>query len=413
MGEGWRRMARGGMVAVACAGCSSDTATEGPGAAVRDSAGIGVVSVPARDTWELPTWSVADTPTIRVGSIDGPLPTQLHRVRGGTRLSDGRIVVLNAGSRELRYFDARGEFEFAVGGEGDGPEEFRALAHAGRMRGDSVAAYDARHFRHVVYGPDGAIGRSHTFEVSERFPRPLGTFPNGDLLVRLDERWSRSSEPGPVRRNVEFARMAPQSGVFREIVTLPGEQAIFHRHGAFFTQRQLTFGRAPHAAVTGRDRVRVVAGSSDAYEFHLFADAAPTSADGPRSPVLVVRVDHDPRPVEPGRFEFVRDSVLGTSGGEDTREFWRSLYAAMPRLETYPAYLDLRGDTEGNVWVREEPGASAPSDTWTVFDPEGTPLATIRLPERLQVLEIGADYVLAVEEDDLETEYVGLYPLRK
>ena len=51
----------------------------------------------------------------------------LHYARDATKLSDGRIVVANGGSDELRIFDRSGTHVGTWGGQGEGPGEFTAL----------------------------------------------------------------------------------------------------------------------------------------------------------------------------------------------------------------------------------------------------------------------------------------------
>lgn len=396
----------GGCLLIAFAvGCTRpDAETEGPGVAVSDSAGVAIAAVDPLDEWQLDAWQLGTVPRVRIGSVDGDEGTQLYRVRGGTVLSDGRIAIINAGSQEIRFFSAAGEFERSIGGRGDGPTEHRALNHLSTIRGDSLVSYDARLGRVTAYDADGSVGRSLTLEPEANRRIPLGAFPNGDLLMWHGQAWSEETEPGPVRDDATYLRLESNAGTETNLAVLPSAQSIFHRHSGIFTQRRLTFARESFGAVTGRDSAVAVMGASDTYEFQVFDEG------GLRR---IVRVSHALKPVEDGRFDFIRDSVLGTSGGEDTREFWRTLYEAMPRLETYPAYLSLRGDTEGFVWVREEPGAGVTQELWTVFRQTGEPVARVELPYHLSVLEIGRDYILAVEEDELETEYVSIYPLNR
>lgn len=68
----------------------------------------------------------------------------LSQVQGAAWLSDGRIVVANGGTRELRYDGSVGTFSRSVDREGEGPSEFRSLDFLGRHRGDTIVAYDAR-----------------------------------------------------------------------------------------------------------------------------------------------------------------------------------------------------------------------------------------------------------------------------
>ena len=52
-----------------------------------------------------------------------------------------------------------------------------------------------------------------------------------------------------------------------------------------------------------------------------------------------------------------------------------------------------------------------PSGLHDVFRPDGVYLGTVKLPQDLDVMEIGMDYVLGVARDELGAEYVQGYGL--
>ncbi len=81
---------------------------------------------------------------------------------------------------------------------------------------------------------------------------------------------------------------------------------------------------------------------------------------------------------------------------------------------TRAAFSDLRVDPTGMVWLRtgRHFPPKAPSNEWTGFSREGVLLGTLSLPERLEVLEFGEDYVLGVWKDEMDVEYVRLYALQ-
>jgi hypothetical protein len=54
-----------------------------------------------------------------------------------------------------------------------------------------------------------------------------------------------------------------------------------------------------------------------------------------------------------------------------------------------------------------------PAGGWTVYDPEGRAIARIHLPENITVYDIGPDYVLGLEKDDLDVDHVRMYRVRR
>jgi hypothetical protein len=86
--------------------------------------------------------------------------------------------------------------------------------------------------------------------------------------------------------------------------------------------------------------------------------------------------------------------------------------APAPLPETMPAYRSLLADLEGNLWVQEF-RLSEEAPEWSVFDSEGRYLGLVEIPADGTVTEIGSDYVLGVWRDELDTERVMKYELRK
>ena len=105
---------------------------------VRDSAGITIVEN-ARPTWSAAeVLRLAGSPVLVIGTrVEAPY--ELSRVAGTVQLTDGRIVIADGASLELRFFDATGTFIRSVGRSGDGPGEFRRMERLVRLPGDTLA----------------------------------------------------------------------------------------------------------------------------------------------------------------------------------------------------------------------------------------------------------------------------------
>lgn len=101
-------------------------------------------------------------------------------------------MVANGGGQELLLFQSDGELKARIGGEGDGPGEFRALAGVLRYRGDSLAAPQYSGLPLGLYDSEGVYARRLTFDLSG-IDRPfawvfvVGTLPDGSWLTRLAE----------------------------------------------------------------------------------------------------------------------------------------------------------------------------------------------------------------------------------
>jgi len=72
---------------------------------------------------DVPTFE--GTVDLEIGELDGDEAYLFSRIASVAEDPLGRILVVDRGASEIRVFDPNGAFRFRVGGEGDGPEEFR------------------------------------------------------------------------------------------------------------------------------------------------------------------------------------------------------------------------------------------------------------------------------------------------
>ncbi|HEX7118291.1 MAG TPA: 6-bladed beta-propeller [Longimicrobiales bacterium] len=114
-------------------------------------------------------WRLSAEPLLQIGVVEGAPEYQLFRAVSSVRLGDGRIAVLNAGSHELRFYDAEGRFVASVGRRGKGPGEFLAPARLYRMAADSLMVFDRANVRFSVHAPDGTFVRSEPVAEERRF----------------------------------------------------------------------------------------------------------------------------------------------------------------------------------------------------------------------------------------------------
>lgn len=95
-----------------------------------DSAGIRIIENDRPPDGSRLDWRIGPEPVVTIGKREGEDPYLLNLVRGATRLRDGRIVVANGGSGELRFFDSLDNHLATRGGVGEGPGEFTRLLAA-------------------------------------------------------------------------------------------------------------------------------------------------------------------------------------------------------------------------------------------------------------------------------------------
>ncbi len=365
-----------------------------PGVIVRDSAGITIVENLA-PVWDgAAGWRVAAAPTMTIGVLEGPEEYQLFRVRSAVRLDDGRIAVANAGSYELRFYDADGRFLTSVGGQGGGPGEFeRFMGEIWRADGDSLVVYDYLNgMRLSVFAADGRLGRMFRLEPAS------ASIPLADDLIWGNVVVSRSSIYDPddvgdgLRRDSALYCLHSLTGVVVDTLgRFPGSELYAQSMGdgnALAISRP--FGRNPQSAATAE---YWYFGSSDRYEIQGYG----RSGDLER----VIRRNVANRPVTQDLLDEVRHRRSGAGA-----------WTEIPVPETMPAHGRFLADSDGNLWVQEYRVQDEP-ERWAVFDPQGRFLGVVGMPAPGRVTEIGSDYVLGVWTDELDVEQVRLYALSK
>lgn len=148
-----------GLWPLAVTGCGGGGSSS-PGFQVRDSAGVTVVENTAPRWGEDAGWSLSERPSTSIGVLEGDPEDQLFRVRGAVRLEDGRLVVANAGTGEVRFYSPDGRFIHSAGREGEGPGEFGAMGPLYRLGPDSLLVWDNAGLRMSVFDTAGAFVRA-------------------------------------------------------------------------------------------------------------------------------------------------------------------------------------------------------------------------------------------------------------
>ncbi len=326
---------------------------------------------------------------------------ELFEVRDAMRLADGRIVIANLGSSELRVFNADGSHAGTWGRRGEGPGEFISGPTAvAPWPGDSIAASDPHGARLSLFDLDGNHGRSVALDAS--LSNVVDLLPGGKMVtssVLLDPETPESSDL--LRYITEWALL---DGDGTQLATLgeflyTEDWTIRGPDGSVEGSSPHPFGRRTSSAVWGE---LVAIGVQDSYEIKAFA------ADG--SLVRIVRRGGDPGSPTREDMDALVDRMVGDLPDE-ARAQAMSMLRDMPLVESYPAFAEIVADLAGYLWVLEYRMFGEGPAVWTVFDPEGRIQGLVETPPGLEVLEIGADYLLGLVTDELGVEYVHVWAL--
>ncbi|MYA12386.1 MAG: hypothetical protein F4087_02255 [Gemmatimonadetes bacterium] len=397
------------LCAFACQPDEQDALT--PQIETRDSAGIRIIENPRPLEGSRLPWRIGPEPTVSIGERTGEEPYMLYLPSSFFRFPDGRIVVANRGTEEVRVFDSRGTHLATWGGEGDGPAEFETLGDVEPWPGDSILAWDFGDYAISIFDADGNYGRSFFLQSGADPPRwgpsPVAARADGTILSIDDLGFGDSAL---VQVWDAEGDVLPSPGVLpdEEVRTARAPDGSTEQVGVAYTRELLT-------AVWGD---LVVASLNKPYEIRAFR------ADGALA--CIVRLEHERRaPTEADRQTYVegrmaeRRGAVDASTGEPIPDgllaLMREFFESIPVAEHFPAFSAILADDTGHLWVREYdyPQEERPAPLWTVFDPAGRVLGYVETPRGLLIGQIGEDYILGRAEDELGVEYVQLWPLAR
>jgi hypothetical protein len=396
------------------AACADRASDESASAAARDSAGISIIDNAAPAWTAAEAWSVSAEPTLAMGVSEGDPDHEFYHVAGVTRLSDGTIVVANAGTQQLRYYAADGSLRHSVGRKGGGPGEFAMLLTMLGVPGDSVLAFDAMNRRLSLFDAAGRHVRDFG-RTDAANPVPLL------VLGRLDDGTYAAQQPnmrigpamlqrqaGPARDSVYVLHLDPTGAPADTFGLFPGQrvdvQMIEFGGRSMPMPIMLPFSPATSVAAGG-DRVYV--GVSDTYQIGVYSMTGQLTS--------LIRKPHEPRALTEAEIEEHRARLTRVMEGQANPFLaqFQDAYAKVPYPETMPAFGELLVDRAGNLWAADVTALEREARRWNVFDRDGVWLGSVTTPPGLNVREIGADYVLGHATDDDEVERVFVYSLVK
>jgi len=371
----------------------------GAGAAftVRDSASVEIVENGASTA--VPSCALAAVPRIDIGSAAGDEAQQLYRVFDATRLSDGRLAIVNQGSGGVRVFDDSGAFLHEFGRVGGGPGEFRDVFQIWRLPGDTLVVGDYRPWRFSVFTAEGEYIRSVE-------PKPLYANPPSAMIV-LDDGTSVLADdccfdpsPGFHEQHLHAVRHAPTGERLDTIGVWP-----FGRWGEVGNDQVQLISYPifePTARVAGGGD-RIVAGHAAEPRLEVY--------DREGRLIRIIRWLEDDRAVRPEDVAAFRRARLERATTPRARQFAEAATGDhVPVNDRFPAFSDVVLSAEGEVWVKRyrRPLDQGP-DRWLVFQPDGGLRCRAETPEGLAVFEVGRNYVLGRQADELEVEHVLLF----
>ena len=398
-------------VALLSSACANDGRAPSPVFVTRDSAGIEIVENGAPTHPGVATWSLSEQPLAVIGANEDEPGHQLTEVVGAFRLNDGRIVVGDRGSGEVRIFDEDGRHLRSVGGQGKGPGEFRLLVAVDRMPGDTVVAgawplglrvwWDSRgeyiaNTQSGQWGPGLVGGRT----------LPDGTFLidtyEGGSYGNSLELWAARGEESTFRTEGVLLRVTRDGEPRDTIGPVLGEE--WFKSGVFprnFALQARPYTYRTHLAYTDD---RILLGESYVGEVRAY------TFDGRL--VRVIRWEQEHMPVTAGDRRAFRGEILAGVNNPARRPSFERWLSEVTYPESKPAFRGFETDRAGRLWVQAWTASEA-IDRWLIFERDGTLSATLAAPSSARMLDAGEHYVLLATKDELDVETVQLFELLK
>lgn len=377
----------------------------------RDSAGVAIVSYDSRSKAP-PTWRLSPKPHVVIGGVTGTGPTELTGVTSVGRLSDGRIVVANAATREVRIFRNDGVFLQSASRRGQGPGELQELDSL-FIAQDTIVALDGRAAVRL-YTSSGTYVRSipplgNKRHLPMRFP--FGRLAGGGLVM-----FYCRIEPGkaPCSDSLDIGVLAADGRLDRILGAVPQDKKWTKSR---YTSNKTAFGAKLHATTRSGG---VCVGYSQSYCLQCY--------DAEGKLILSVRREWPRRAVSDSARRAYLEHLRGDRDNLRTyaANSWLAHRAQVAEhaefASYYPPFSALLSSHVGELWVRdfrvEDDIPSAPrvpstATTWSVYGANGAWIGVVTLPARFTPYDIGVDYVLGVSTNEDDVESVVLYGLSR
>lgn len=368
-------------------------------------------AAPANGYDQLPTWSATEL-SLEIGGTGQP-GHDLDRVRGVHRLGDGRIVVANGGSSELRFFDGTGKFLSASGRQGNGPGEFASLSAIQRLAGDTIAALDIQLQRFTLFAPSGEFVRTVTVTArTERsYTGAIAVLADGRVLGEKHPMEDYRETDGPVRRTpFAYGIIAPGSTHFDTIAVVPGPEmypGIGSEGGQSFPSLfSVQFGRE---SVVATDGSVIYVGTNEPEGVAVYR------ADGTRTGTI--RMVTPPEPVtEEQRNQHVKETLARFEQArvsEQVKAEWRKNAEKLRFAGVFPDYERLLVGTDGTLWQEQPRRHEDEGRRFVVYDASGAAVGRVNCPDRFRPWQVGPDEIVGVWRDPDEVQRVRVYRVRR
>jgi hypothetical protein len=367
-----------------------------------------------------PEWWTAEL-DFKVGSVDDP-DYSLTWFRHLTVSESGRIFTSHSQEQLVRMFEPDGTLAGTLGGQGQGPGEFRSIGTLGWI-GDTLWVMDYGLYRFNLFSEEGEFLDSFTvpFDTPEDRNQPSPPRADGVLfdgtVYGSPPAFSRDVESG-VLTDHHLLVLNREGEVQDSIVGIPFGNNQWAVYDPDNRERGMLFGRQPF-------------GDGPLWGFMKEESAlAILTREAPNTPeeatlslvklaltgdtIFSRNYRFEPDPIQPEEIDSILDFHIarwveyGLLGGVTAGRLrpWaeRNLYTPAFR----PGVSELVVGLDGGFWLKTAPD-DGESATWLVLDPEGSLAGRVLLPKDVQVLAVESSTVWGTVLDELDVPYLVRY----
>ena len=348
----------------------------------RDSSGVRILEYSA-EAPEQPSWDFGPGPVLQIGVGLEAEEEGLFRVRAASRLSDGRVAVVNAGTLEVRYFSAGGAFLRSFGRRGEGPGEFVAFSPLLQvLAADSLIVYDPRLRRVTVVADDGG-STSLALETPPDVTSVayVGRLSDGSHIAAHTLRRTGQAPGSMYRDTVVVIHHGPEGKVAHRIGAFPGGEVAGFRRSATQTQ-MMPFSLGGRLFVLlEHDTITVMNSTRDEW----------LSLDPGGRLVRLVRRNSEPVPLS----------------DQDRAAYPADLFPGLVLPEHLPYYLSAHSVGNGELW-RAAAASRNEGDPvrWQMYGHDGVWKGSVDVPADWSVLSPGSAEFLVLRKDSLDVEFI-------
>ena len=335
---------------------------------------------------------------LRIGRLDGREEYIFGAIHAVTADGAGGAYIFDVMVPALRHYDATGTYVRTLGGQGSGPGEYQNQALGLAVRPDGrIALRDPLNARLTLYHPDGTP--------SDHWRIESGLYGSNALMVDTAGHSYLSILLEPPQRNRPWnigLLHLDENGVIVDSIPPPAIAGEPTDGGGNFIPAKV-WARSPQGFT--------VVGVSDEYSFEI---------RHPDGRVVRVRMPRPPVPLLPE--ERAEHEALAEWSRTYRAQNLTSDVPDVPRVK--PAYSDISAAADGRIWVRRhvtaeklrEPVEAAPDSppvrTWMepsvydLFEPDGTYLGDLRLPDRTGLAWMDREEVWAIQRGEMDEIYL-------